>query len=154
MQLSKNNGRRTQSGKKGGFSEPYFSGPVQSSRIKIMWFVTANMPTRKISSRILTCQVPSWKSTRRSFWQIQTILKQKVVFELRVVEDTAEREVALMQKYNDLVTKDEGQFNLLFLSSRNTASRTTIATMLLPSRVSLLLHTTLLELELKSRMDL
>ena len=53
-----------------------------------------------------------------------------MVFELRVVDDTAERGVALNQEYNDLLTKDEGQLNLLFLSSRNTAGCTTIATML------------------------
>ena len=77
-----------------------------------------------------------------------------MVFELRVVDDTAERGLALVQEYNDLLTKDEGQLNLLFLSSRNTASCTTIATMLLSSRVSLLLRTKLLGLDSKSRMDL
>jgi len=56
-----------------------------------------------------------------------------MVFELRVVDDTAERGVALMQEYNDYLTKDEGQLNLLFFA-RNTASCTTIATMLLSSR--------------------
>jgi len=123
-----------------------------------MLFVTANTQTRVIFSKNLDLQ--------DSFLEVNPevlltnpdtascILKQEMVFEHRVADDTAERGVALMQEYNDLLTKDEGQLNLLFLSSRNTASCTTIATMLLSFRVSLLLRTKLLGLDSKSRMDL
>ena len=59
-----------------------------------------------------------------------------------------------MQEYNALLTKDEEQLNLLFLSSRNTASCTALATMLLYSRVSLLLRTKPLGLDSNIRMDM
>ena len=62
--------------------------------------------------------------------------------------------MALIQEYNALLTKDEEQLNLLYLSSRNTASFTAIATMLLYSRISLLLRTKPLGLDSNSRMDL
>jgi len=70
---------------------------VPELRLCDLWLRTRKHAV--ISSRILTWKISSWKSTRRSFWQIQTILKQKMVFELRVVDDTAERGVALMQEY-------------------------------------------------------
>jgi len=80
-----------------------------------MLFVTANTQTRVIFSKNLDLQ--------DSFLEVNPevlltnpdtascILKQEMVFEHRVADDTAERgvaAVALMQEYNDLLTKDEG----------------------------------------------
>lgn len=90
---------------------------IPIKRLKLAHFITENtllfFETLGLPTGFLSESPATWKSNQ------EYLTAKKIVDGLKVVNDVAERHIAMMSDFNDTITKSENQLQNLFLSVAN-----------------------------------